>query len=111
MFAGKMWDATALISTIGSHAMRRFWCSASRLFVAAKHLFNISIFSCSTYLGDPASRLAPDSTRASQFLRSQSQAAINAEKGAVLRLHRQRRRYEKSAAHSSRTNDGDFADR
>jgi len=57
--------------------------------VAAKHLFNISIFSYSTYLGDPASPLAPDRTVASQFLRSQSQVAIIAEKGAVLRLRRQ----------------------
>jgi hypothetical protein len=69
--------------------MRSFWCLASRLFVAAKHLFNISIFSYSTYLGDPASPLAPDSTGASQFLRGQSQVAIIAEKGAVLRLRRQ----------------------
>jgi len=35
--------------------------------VAAKHLFNISIFSCSTYLGDPASRLAPDTQELRNF--------------------------------------------
>jgi hypothetical protein len=49
--------------------------------------------------------------RSSQFLPSESQAAITAEERAELCLIEKRRRYEESAAHSFRTHQGDGVDR